>query len=154
VTVTAIGLAAAFVALCVGLRSIGAAAVVAAAGLFALAVTVAGMSLPGEWLNYGNVVVPQLAVALSILCATQTVSAAQEPAGSVPSPSMAVWGSTVVLVMFLAGSAVFLAGEIYNRRAFGLSCCIALAAALVAQCVLVPALTRILIRGRAAARAG
>jgi len=150
VTVTAIGLAAAFVALAIGLRSIGGGAVVVAAGLFALAVTVGAMALPGASLNYGNVVVPQLAVAISIVCATQYVSAAQEPSGSIPSPSLALWGSTAALLMPLAGSSVFLASEIYARRAFGASCCIALAAALVAQWVIVPAFTRLLIRGQAA----
>jgi uncharacterized protein len=146
VTVTAIGLAAAFVALAIGLRSLGGAAVVVGAGLFALAVTVGAMALPGASLNYGNVVVPQLAVAISIICATQFVAAAQEPTGSIPSPSFALWGSTAALLMTTAGSALFLASEIYARRAFGAFCCIALAAALLAQWVIVPALTRLLVR--------
>jgi predicted RND superfamily exporter protein len=143
---TAVGLAAALVALSIGLGSLRSAAIVVAAAFFALAVTVCGMALPGMAINYGNVVVPQLVAALTLLCAVHFVSASGEPAGTAPSPALAVWCSTVVLLMFLAGSAVFLKSEISTRRDFGIACSIGLAAALLANGLIVPALMKLILR--------
>jgi predicted RND superfamily exporter protein len=143
----ALGPAAAAIVAAIGLRSIGGGMVVGLAALFAGAVCTAAMAYPGASLNYGNVLAPQLAVGLAVVCAVQTVAAVKQAEPAVPSTLQTVWISTAALVMSLAGcSAMLLDNSIQTREQFGRYAALAIAAVLAAQLLFVPALVRVFIK--------